>query len=68
MRTRRAGFALFFLILAAVLLGSGVASARPAQTRPDPALGILTLTTPTGHTGRHCRTRPDPVQPDPADV
>jgi hypothetical protein len=68
MGTRRAGFAVFFLILASVLLGSGLASARPAQTRPDPALAVLTLTTPTGHTGRHCRTRPDPVRLDPADV
>jgi hypothetical protein len=68
MRTRRTGFALFFVILAAVLLGSGVASARPAEHRTDPMLGVLTLTTPTGHTGRHCRTRRDPVAPDLADV
>ena len=68
MRTRRTGFALFFVILAAVLLGSSVASARPAQHRTAPALGVLTLTTPSGHTGRHCRTRRDPVAPDPADV
>ena len=69
MRTRRAGFGLFFVTLAAVLLGSGAASARPAQTHVDPALAALTpLTTPSGHTGRHCRTRRDPVAPDPADV
>jgi hypothetical protein len=68
MRTRRTGFALFFVILAAVLLGSSVAGARPAQHHTAPALGVRTLTTPSGHTGRHCRTRRDPVAPDPADV
>ena len=68
MCTRRTGFALFVVILAAVLLGSGVASAPPAQHRTNPALGVLTLTTSTGHTGRHCRTRRDPVAPDPTDV
>jgi hypothetical protein len=69
MRTRRVGFVLFFVILAVVLLGSNVASARPAQTPTDPALVAPTpLTTPAGHTGRHCRTRPDPVAPDPADL
>ena len=65
MRSRRAGFGLFFVILAAVLLGSDAASARPAQTRVDPALAALT---PSEHTGTHCRTRRDPVAPDPADV
>ena len=69
MRTRRAAFGLFFATLAAVLLGSGTASAGPSQTRVDPALAELTtLTTPSGHTGRHCRTRRDPVAPDPTDV
>jgi hypothetical protein len=68
MRFRRAGFALFFVILAVLLLGSGVGSARSAQTHVDPALGILALTKPTGHTGRRCHTRPDAVSPDPADV
>ena len=68
MRTRRVGFVLFFVILAAVLLGSNVASARPALTPTGPALVALTPLTPAGHTGRHCRTRPDPVAPDPADL
>ena len=69
MGARRTGFGLFFVILAAVLLGSGTASARPAQTHVHPALATLTpLTTPSGHTGGHCRTRRDPVAPDPADV
>ena len=70
MRSRRAGPAFFFLILAAVLLGSGVASARPAQNRVAPALDVATPTmTPAGHDGgRHCRTRRDPVLPDPVDV
>jgi hypothetical protein len=68
MRTRRTGFALFFVLLAAVLLGSGVASARGAQHRTAPTLGVVTLTTPAEHTGRHCRTRRDPVAPDPTDV
>ena len=69
MRSRRAVPALFFLILATVLLGSGVASARPAQNRV-PALDLATPTmTPAGHDGgRHCRTRRDPVMPDPTDV
>ena len=35
---------LFFLILAAALLGSGVASARPAQTRVAPVLDVATPT------------------------
>ena len=69
MRARRTGFGLLFVILAAVLLGSGTASARPAPAYVDPALAPLTpLTTPSGHTGSHCRTRRDPVAPDPADV
>ena len=69
MRTRRAGFGIFFVILAAGLLGSSAASARPVQAHVDPTLaGLTTLTTPSGHTGSHCRTRRDPVGPDPADV
>ncbi len=46
-----------FLIVAAVLLGTGVASARPAPARVD-------AVTPAGHTRSHCH----PVVPDPADV
>jgi hypothetical protein len=50
------------LVIAAMLLGTGVASARPAQTHVDPA-----LVTPAGHAG-HCNTHPDRVATDPADV
>ncbi len=57
MRSRRVGPVVVFLIVAAVLLGTGVASARPVQTRVDSV-------TPVGHTGIHCH----PVVPDPADV
>ena len=57
MRSRRVGPVIVFLIVAAVLLGTGVASARPVQTRVDSV-------TPAGHTGIHCH----PVVPDPADV
>jgi hypothetical protein len=62
MRSRRVGSGIAFLIVAAVLLGTGVASARPAPARVD------SVSTPAGHTGSHCRTHPDPVVPDPADV
>jgi hypothetical protein len=68
MRTRRAGFALFFVILAGVLLGSGAASARPAQPATVPTPDALTLTKPSRLAGHHCRTRRDPVAPDPADL
>lgn len=69
MRTRRVGFAVFFLLLAAVLLGSGVASARPVETRVVSSTAVTTpFVTPADHTGRHCRTRRDPVAPDPTDV
>ena len=57
MRSRLIGPAIVFLIVAAVLLGTGVASARPAPARVD-------AVTSAGHTGRHCH----PVVPDPADV
>ena len=57
MRSRRVGPVVVFLIVAAVLLGTGVASARPAPPRVD-------AVTPGGHTGSHCH----PVVPDPADV
>ena len=69
MRSRRVVPAFFFVILAAALLGSGVASARPAQNRVAPVLDVATPTVaPAGHDGeRHCRTRRDPVMPDPAD-
>ena len=70
MRSRRVVPALFFLILAAALLGSGVASARQTQNRVAPVLDVATPTVSSaGHDGgRHCRTRRDPVMPDPADV
>jgi hypothetical protein len=67
MRSRRVGPVIVLLVLAAVLLGTGVASARPAQTRIDPALEQSKLT-PAGHAGKHCNTHPDPVAPDPTDV
>jgi hypothetical protein len=57
MRSRRVGPVIVFLIVAAVLLGTGVASARPVQARVDSV-------TPAGHTHSHCHT----VVPDPADV
>ena len=57
MRSRRVGPVIVFLIVAAVLLGTGAASARPVQTSVDSV-------TPVGHTGIHCH----PVVPDPADV
>ena len=47
MRSRRLGPVIVFLIVAAVLLGTGVASARPAPARID-------VVTPAGHTGSHC--------------
>jgi len=61
---------IFFLLLAGVLLGSGAASARPAQDRAVPVVDLSTpLVTPSGHDGgRHCRTRRDPVMPDPTDL
>jgi len=67
MRSRRVGPVIVLLVLAAVLLGTGVASARPVQTRVDPALDLSNLS-PAGHTGRHCNTHPDPTAPDPADL
>jgi hypothetical protein len=69
MRSRRLGPAIFFLTLAAVLLGSGVASARPMQDRVGPTIVATTsVTRPGGHEGRHCRTHPEPVASDPADL
>jgi hypothetical protein len=62
MRSRRVGPVIVFLIVAAVLLGTGVASARPVQDRVD------SVSTPVGHTGSHCRSHPELVAPDPADV
>ena len=62
MGSRRVGPVVVFLIVVAVLLGTGVASARPVQARVDSA------STPVGHTGSHCRTHPELVVPDPADV
>jgi hypothetical protein len=57
MRSRRVGPVIVFLIVAAMLLGTGVASARPIESSVDSV-------TPTWHTGDHCH----PVVPDPADV
>ena len=57
MRSRRVGPVIVFLIVAAVLLGTGVASARPAPARVD-------AVTPAGHSGRDCH----PVVPEPGDV
>jgi hypothetical protein len=70
MRSRIAAPAIFFLLLAGVLLGSGAAGARPAQERATPAVGLSTpLLVPAGHDGgKHCRTRRDPVAPDAADL
>jgi len=60
---------IFFLLLAGVLLGSGTAGARP-NGRGVPAADVSTpLVTPSGPDGgRHCRTRRDPVMPDPSDL
>ena len=57
MRSRRVGPVIVFLIVAAVLLGTGVASARPVPARVDSV-------TPMWHSSEHCH----PVVPDPADV
>jgi len=54
MHSRRVGTAIVFLIVAAMLLGTSVASARPVQTRSD------SVSTPTGHAGSHCH----PMVPD----
>jgi hypothetical protein len=62
MRSRRVGPVIVFLTVAAVLLGTGVASARPVQANVD------SVSTPAGHTGSHCRSHPELVAPDPADV
>jgi hypothetical protein len=67
---RRIAPVILFLLLAGVLFGSGVAGARPAQNGVTPAVDrAAPLVKPAGHDGgRHCRTRRDPVLPDPADV
>jgi hypothetical protein len=65
MRSRRIGSVIVLLVLAAVLLGTGVASARPVQTRVDPALDLSNVQVPAG---KHCNTHPDPTAPDQADL
>ena len=69
MRSRRVAPVIFFLILGGVLLGSGAAGARPSQDRP--AAKVVPALAPASawkHDGHHCRTRRDPVAPDPADL
>lgn len=69
MRSRRVAPVIFFLILGGALLGSGAAGARPTQDRP--AAKVVPALTPASarkHDGHHCRTRRDPVAPDPADL
>src|SRR5262245_31460296 len=56
MRSRRIGLVLVVLLVAAMLLGTGLASARPVQARSVPAGAV--------HTPEHCH----PVVPDPGDV
>lgn len=69
MRSPRIGSALGLVVLA-LLVGAGAAGARPAQERPAAKL-MTPATTPAKalmHDGHHCRTRRDPVAPDPADL
>ena len=70
MRSRRVAPVIFFLLLGGVLLGSGAAGARPTQDRPAAKVLVPTLTPASAwkHDGHHCRTRRDPVAPDPADL
>ena len=56
---RRVGPVIVFLIVAAMLLGTGVASARPAQARVDSVA-------PAGHSGSECHLHQAAL--DPADV
>ena len=66
MRSSRVGTVLG-LVLLALFVGAGAAGARPAQERPA-TLVRPTLTPAVSLSGHHCRTRRDPVAPDPADL